>query len=792
MADQVVEFQYRPGSIATDFGNVRLCGGWDARGLASAEWRSLPMTATVDRDGLAYWQASVAFPAAAQGVVFRWGVLLDRAGDADLWGVAAEVDDLGSTERVLSFTLQPGLPAQAYWLNWWGRLGAHRVARPGHADGVRFSVWAPNALNVALAIGDPAIGYIADDGNGMVATFPMVKDSDGLWEVRSDQAPALAGFEALIGTPYMYRIERDDGAIVFRTDLWSLMQIGAGDADPRGAAYAGPAAALDGPKSCSVVCDPTLVVLPGQAPVSASAFWSDEYDIARPVPDRLDDLVIYELHVGALGFGHVGAGTFDDAIAFIDHLEMLGVNAVELLPVAEFGGTASWGYGSSHFFAIEQAAGGTDRLKLFVKMCHQRGIAVILDVCYNHFDPDAERAEWNYDSSDPVRNIYYWYEGVPTDYPNADGGYIDNISSGWAPRYTEEAVRQLFIASAAYFADICHVDGFRLDQTSSIHEYGALHSDGRRADRANAFGTKFLKQWTRTMRLLKPGLFLTAEDYSNWSAMTEPSLAGDGLGFDATWYGDFHHGLVEYHGGSQAHLLKEAGYGDDRPLAMTSFAGALVASAGAKVVYTQSHDDCGNREDSARGIVIAVDGAPLVGATRSRAEARVRFAAGMSLLSAGSPMFFMGEEVGAQKPYRYDDFIANREDFADLAANSGAHLLRFYQDLIALSIRSPTLRTSNIQVSVTHDQNRVVAFHRWDDDGEYLVGGTLANAPYASGYWLAGSRLAGAGWREVFNSDAARYGGDNVGNAGQMLVPAGDALNIILPAAGFVVLQRGR
>jgi 1,4-alpha-glucan branching enzyme len=118
------------------------------------------------------------------------------------------------------------------------------------------------------------------------------------------------------------------------------------------------------------------------------------------------------------------------------------------------------------------------------------------------------------------------------------------------------------------------------------------------------------------MRLIKPGLFLSAEDYSDWPALTEPGLAGDGLGFDATWYGDFHHNLVEYKDGAQAHLLREAGFGDDRPLAMSVFAGALRRSGSAKIVYSESHDDCGNREGSARTIVIAVDGAPLIEDTR--------------------------------------------------------------------------------------------------------------------------------------------------------------------------------
>ena len=135
-----------------------------------------------------------------------------------------------------------------------------------------------------------------------------------------------------------------------------------------------------------------------------------------PVPTRVEDLVIYELHVGSLGFGKPGAGDLSDALKFVDHLRQLGVNAVELLPLAEFGGTLGWGYGNTHHLCIESSAGGRDKYRHFVRECHRHGIAVIQDVVYNHYDNDAERAEWQYDSTVPEQNIYYWYEGRSSDY----------------------------------------------------------------------------------------------------------------------------------------------------------------------------------------------------------------------------------------------------------------------------------------------------------------------------------------------------------------------------------------
>jgi 1,4-alpha-glucan branching enzyme len=787
---EIVQFIFGPGLAAIRFENVRLCGSWNADGRSAGEWTAMQMWPSIDADGATVFRTKVSFDSGEIGKTFRWGILVDGAAGMNRWAIAAEIDDENSTRRERSFVLQQGLTEQSYFLTWWRRLGAYRTRGPDGRDGICFSVWAPNAGAVALVLADPAIGYVADDGTGAVKTIAMTRGDGGIWSAGPGDDPALADFAAMVGTPYMFAITKDDGSVAYRTDLWSLMQIGAGDFDPRGAAYAGSPEALDGPQSCSVVCDPTKVVAgPGQE-VTAQVFWADEFVADRPLPARIEDLVIYELHVGALGFGKPDPGTLEDAIAFVDHLERLGVNAVELLPIAEFEARANWGYGTSHFFATDQAAGGTDRLKMFVKACHRRGIAVILDVCYNHFDPDGERAEWAYDSNDPARNIYYWYEGKPSDYPDPRGGYIDSISTGWAPRFNEEAVRQLFISSAAFLVDVCHVDGFRLDQTSSIHQYPQLHANGQHAGRAAAFGVKFLKQWTRTMRLIKPGLFLSAEDYSDWPALTEPSLAGDGLGFDATWYGDFHHNLVEYKDGAQAHLLREAGFGDDRPLAMSVFAGALRRSGSAKIVYTESHDDCGNREGSARTIVVAVDGAPLIGDTRYWAEARVRFAAAMTLLSAGTPMFFMGEEAGAQKPYRYNDFLVNREDILGETVKNGAKLFRCYRDLIDLSLNHGAIRSRNIEVSVCHDANRVIAFHRWDDQGEFFIVGSLANAAFKSGYWLSSPRLAGANWQEVFNTDSDSYGGTNVGNAGVTLRAERDALNVVLPACGVLVFLR--
>ncbi|HSK41847.1 MAG TPA: alpha amylase C-terminal domain-containing protein, partial [Arenibaculum sp.] len=198
-----------------------------------------------------------------------------------------------------------------------------------------------------------------------------------------------------------------------------------------------------------------------------------------------------------------------------------------------------------------------------------------------------------------------------------------------------------------------------------------------------------------------------------------------------------------------------------------------------------------NTGGSGRTIVVAVGGAPLVGETRRWAEARCRFAAGLTVLSAGMPMFFMGEEVGAQKPYRYDDFIRHKEDIAGERSGAGRNLFAFYRDLIRLRGREPALSSRDIDVLHVHDQNRVIAFRRWHGQGrDILVIASLNDIRFDHGYTVGDERLPNGRWVEIFNSDSARYGGWGFGNGATVLASVNRALTAFLPANGFIVLGR--
>lgn len=816
MALIAIRFEYLTGLRQPFLVNARLTGNWNAQGLRSEQWSSAPMEAFTAEDGCPAYRATVNLDDSQIGQTFRWGVNVDTPQRPNVWGIPTEVSDAAVTERYRSFTLRAANQTERYHLTHCRRLGANKLFVAGQAEpAIRFSVWAPNARNVEVVRGEPIGGYIFNDGRGVTATVPMREVEDGVWATTVADAAALANFAGFDHTPYLFRITREDGSIAYRTDLYSRCQIGSGgknpdNPEPGEAPWDGTRQDLDGVKSCSVVIDPERVMRlfreeawPETQWLTEAEFWQGEFDPNRPLPTRIDDLVIYELHIDGLGAGQSPRGTLADAIALLDYLADLGVNCIELMPTSEFEGWTSWGYGTSHYLAIEYAGGGRDQFKHFVRECHRRGIAVLLDVVYNHYTHDGERAQWAYDSTTPENNIYYWYEGRASDYPNATppghGGYIDNMSTGYAPRYWDETVRKLFISSAAMLVSEFHLDGFRVDQTTSIHSYAVLHANGAAANTARSFGAKFLREWTRTLKLLKPNVFLIAEDHSGWAAVTQPGEQG-GLGFDATWYADFYHHLIgdAQNDASRARLLKFAGYGDDRALAMGWFAGALAESATAKVVYHESHDEAGNsyylengqEVHSARTLVVAVNGASLGNAaTRRYAEARVHFAAGVTLLGPGIPMFFMGEEVGASQPYRYNDFNDHRENFPALRQGAGANLFRFYQELIRLRLAHPALRSRNIDVLYTHDANRVLAFRRWEAGQELLVIASLNNSAFADGYRIQSSRIADGRWREIFNSDTAGYGGSGLVDA-DPIPSAGGAFSARLPANSVLVFQR--
>jgi len=358
--------------------HARLRGSWDDNGRYSSDWTTVEMQRHTADDGCACFRATVRLDEAEQGRWFDWGVSFIFPDGGESWAIPTEVKDRALRERYRSFQLSGPDQEERYYLTHCRRLGANKCRRADGSTGVRFAVWAPNAQAVevvlgtiwdrkdperkpakdSLPTGDICGGYIANDGDGVrpgLGPFKMSRGPDGVWETDINE-PDLQDFTAFDHTPYMFRLTKNDGSVAFRTDLHSRCQIGSGSFDPRGAPFSGLLSDLDGTVSCSVVVDPERVtqyfkeeppylttpppatrVWPEQHFVRDTEFWTDEFTDRR-LPTRVEDLIIYELHLGALGFGSPAPGTLEDAIKLLDHLVDLGVNAVELLPMGEFGG----------------------------------------------------------------------------------------------------------------------------------------------------------------------------------------------------------------------------------------------------------------------------------------------------------------------------------------------------------------------------------------------------------------------------------------------------------------------
>lgn len=833
-----VRFEWKTGVPRSIFRNARLRVSADAAGRrTTGPWTEVAMDEVRAEDNCPSFVGRMTLARSEVGETFQWSVTADAGDRRDVCVMTFETSDADSQNLHRSFVLDPPGPVpqyECYTLTLERQFGARKRTWNGaDAPGLQFSVWAPHARAVEVLWGDfqegdssRQTGYVDDhDPPGGVDPHedPIVlrRSPNGVWRSDPDD-PRLVRFSDHVNRPYVYRITRSDGSVRIRTDLYSRAQMGRGDFDPANAAdpryaggiYRGDFRDLDGTKSCSLVIDIDRVnsefdsaCWPEPRPIPSEAFWADDHVMDRP--RRMADLIVYELHIGSLGWGKAGHGTFFDALEpdFIDHLVDLGVNCVELLPVLEFRGRHDWGYSTSHYFALESSAGERDQFKHFVRSLHARGISVIVDLVFNHYHHDAARAQWHYDSPHEHENAYYWYEGRPTDYPDfakamladpatagrADhGGYVDNGSTGWAPNYREEMVRRMFVSCALMLAEEFHVDGFRFDLTSAIHQANVRHADGASLPEVNAFGCKLLREITRTLKLVRPEILLIAEDHSGWDGVVKP-IAEGGLGFDARWDAAFYHHLLgdaDDRDESDARLIATAGLGDDRALAMGTFARCLRETNASEVVYCSSHDEVGNAHGTNRTIRVAVNDAPLTPVTRAWAERRCAFAAAMTVLSGGVPMLFMGEEVGAVRQVHFDRVFEGREDLVGMAHAEGSRVFRWWKTLFGLRRRSKCLREAPVEILHVSDLDRTLVFRRALGNEEFLVVASLRNRPDHGPNDVRVASIGDASWKVVATNLTADAWGETVVPRDAILKSRGGRLASVVPVAGVVVLER--
>jgi maltooligosyltrehalose trehalohydrolase len=435
-------------------------------------------------------------------------------------------------------------------------------ATPLPGGGWNFTVWAP--LHERLELHLP--------NNG--AAFPMQRDALGYHSVIDENVQA--------GTKYLYRF----GDSRERPDPASRRQ-------------------PDGVHGLSELVD------------LRSFEWTDSNWKGL----ALEDSVFYEVHVGTF----TREGTFAALLASLDRLATLGVTTIEIMPIAQFPGPRNWGYDGVYPFAVQNSYGTPRDLQMFVNAAHSRGLAVALDVVYNHLGPEGNYlGEYGPYFTDRYKTP--WGAALNFDGPDSD------------------EVRRFFIENALYWLENFHIDALRLDAIHGIFDASAFPFLGELAKEVDAFGA-------RTGR----NISLIAESDLNDARVLRPRCEG-GFGMASQWSDDFHHSVHTLLTGENSGYYGD--FGDVRHLAGTLQQGWYYAGQYSRhrrrrhgnapppfkgsnyVVCTQNHDQVGNRALGER-ISSLVDFESL------------KLAAGANLLSPFVPLLFMGEEYGETASFLY-------------------------------------------------------------------------------------------------------------------------------------------
>ncbi|MBP7050438.1 MAG: alpha amylase C-terminal domain-containing protein [Phycisphaerae bacterium] len=547
-----------------------------------------------------------------------------------------------------------------------------------YAGGCRFAVWAPHADAVSV------VGTFNDwDSNA----HALIGSEEGMW---SGEAPG-----AKPGDEYRFHI-RAGGKEYSRID----------------------------PYARRVTNSVGNAIVPHPSKPDSSR---------RFAPAALNEMVIYEMHIGTFGKKpeQPGPGRLEGAIERLGHLKELGVNALEVMPVAEFPGGYSWGYNPSLIFAVESDYGTSRTFREFVEEAHRLGIAVIVDVVYNHLGP-GDLDLWQFDG---------WSE-------NGKGGiYFYNdwrASTPWGetrPDYGRGEVREFLRDNALMWLREFGVDGFRWDATMYIRNVHGRNDDSG-SDLPDGWS---LMQWINSeMRKTRKTAFSVAEDLRGNPAMTKAVRDG-GAGFNAQWDARFVHPV-------RAALCA----GDDASRDMDAVRDAILhryyLDAFERVIYTESHDEVANGKARVPEEVDPGSASSWVAKKKSALGAALVFTA------PGIPMILQGQE------FLEDDWFHDDDPLDWSKKDRFAGIFRLYRDLIHLRLNRSgcTAGLCGQEVSVYHvnHERKVLAYHRWRDGGpgdSVLVVAnfsTQVQKDYTIGFPAQGE------WTVRFNSDSRFYDAD--------------------------------
>jgi len=529
-------------------------------------------------------------------------------------------------------------------------------------------------------------------------------------------------------------------------------------------------------------------------------------------PPAFNDLIIYQFHIGVFfsedDHGHDirpdRVSKFLDVVDRIKYLADLGVNAIMPLPFVEFQGENSLGYNGTDLFSPEMdyavdtadlppylrkvnqllaekqrppltaahLTGQINQLKALIDLCHLYGLAVIADVVYNH-------AGGNFDD----QSIHFFDRPASTD--NKDSIYFlpDGHAGGLVFAFWKQEVRQFLIDNAKLFLNEYHIDGFRYDQVTVMDEHG---------------GWFFCQDLSATVRFIKPSAVQIAEYWGNerWRGVASPP---EGMGFDA----GYNDGLRD----KIRNVIAQAAGGSNATVNLEALRDALYppynfSAAWKAFQCIENHDliDANHTGNDRQPRIAA-----LADSTNSRSwygRSRSRVATGLLLTAPGIPMIFMGQEFLEEKPWTDDPHAANLmiwwAGLEGLDKNMSDHH-QFTRDLMWLRRKQPALRGEAINVFHVHNDNRVIAFHRWlpGVGRDVVIVASLNEKTFYNYSYRLGFPGDGQ-WQEVFNSDVydnffnpnvqGNPGGITATGAGMHGLPS--SAGITLPANSILIFAR--
>jgi len=431
----------------------------------------------------------------------------------------------------------------------------------------------------------------------------------------------------------------------------------------------------------------------------------------QPLPPD-HELVIYEMHMGDFSGGENDAqerGTYKDAIEKLDYLCDLGVNAIELMPVKEYPGDHSWGYNPRYFFATESSYGTTAELKQLIDECHGRGMRVILDGIYNHSEAESPLTQIDHD---------YWYHHSPRDPENNWGPefnyelYDEKLETYPARRFIGDTVR--------FWVQEYHIDGIRFDAARQIANYDFMH---------------WIVEEARHTAGPKP-FYNIAEHIPETTDLVGPEGPMDGC-----WHESFYWCVLEHISGDSFDLerLKDALDGKRQGYLGTTDV----------VNYLTNHDHERLMNELAEREVF-----------ESAAFKRAKLGAVLLMTAVGVPLIWMGEEFGEYKPKSPDP---SKLEWSLLGNDLNRGLFEYYKGLIALRKQNHALYTENINFFHEDPDSKVLAYIRWNDEGDRVAVVANFSDQFLAGYQIPNFPEAGT-WHEwTGNYDV------EVGNAGLMI-----------------------